>query len=296
MDDRGNNRPSESRAQHLRRVLGRPGRAISAAGYFWSTRAVGPLLSPWRAGSAAMFHVGRSGSTVLADLLGQHRRVFWDGEIYERMFRDWERAGFKIGDENMPDDPVAYLRRRMKRSGRRWYGYEVKFYHVRNTHFTLDDYVRRLIELGFAHFVILERKNYLRKLVSNYAWLQTEQTHHAQGAAAKLTKVHIDVERIPMHLTYKPLMTMMQDYRDNFAKLRELLADQQVVDLSYEDDISEDPRVGYRRVCELMGIEPQDVEVRLGKTNPFPLREMIENYEEVAGVLRGTEFEWMLES
>jgi len=31
----------------------------------------------------AMFHIGRSGSSVLADMLNQYPNVHWDGEIYE---------------------------------------------------------------------------------------------------------------------------------------------------------------------------------------------------------------------
>jgi len=296
MDDRGIHRPAAPRAAQWRRMLSRPGGVVSALGHLWRTRMIGPLLAPWRAGGVAMFHVGRSGSTVLADLLAQHRRVFWDGEIYERMFRDWERDGFTLGDEHIPADPVDYLRRRLKRSGRKWYGFEVKFHHVRYTHYALDAYVQGLLDLGVSHFIVLERRNYLRKLISYYAWLRTGRTHHARGDEAKLTSVRLDVERVPMHLTHKPLLTFMADYRDSFARLRELLADRPMVDLSYEEDLSDDPCVGYRKVCELLELEPQEVAVRLSKTNPFALREMIENYDEVAAALRGTEFEWMLES
>ncbi len=41
-----------------------------------------PIISKELKGCVAMFHVGRSGSTVLGDLLDQHPDIFWDSEIY----------------------------------------------------------------------------------------------------------------------------------------------------------------------------------------------------------------------
>jgi hypothetical protein len=48
-----------------------------------------PLLERMRPGNVMMFHAGRSGSTVLGDLLGQHPRVFWDSEIFQTSSERW---------------------------------------------------------------------------------------------------------------------------------------------------------------------------------------------------------------
>ena len=88
---------------------------------------VGLLASPWRAGSVAMFHMGRCGSTVLAKMLEQHPRIFWDGEIYERVSpRLYHRLG-----------PRGFLRFKQMRAGRRFYGFEVKL--LKQQHFRLID-------------------------------------------------------------------------------------------------------------------------------------------------------------
>ena len=109
-----------------------------------------------------MFHVGRCGSTVLGDLLDQHPLVKWDREIY---FRRFARNRFEL----KPFDSRKYLRHQMVVAGSRFYGFEVKF--LENQHLAivgagLSDYVQQLRDVGVMHYVILERKNYLRMLIS----------------------------------------------------------------------------------------------------------------------------------
>lgn len=48
-------------------------------------------------------------------------------------------------------------------------------------------------------------------------------------------------------------------------------------------------------MCRFLGIAPAPVGVRYARTNPFPLRELLLNYEDVASSLRPTEHAWMLE-
>jgi len=66
--------------------------------------------------------------------------------------------------------------------------------------------------------------------------------------------------------------------------------------LVYEDDISSDPVVAYRRGCEFAGIGCHDISVKHSRTNPFDLAEVLTNFSEVERVLCGTPFEWMLDS
>ena len=50
----------------------------------------------------------------------------------------------------------------------------------------------------------------------------------------------------------------------------------------------------YKRVCEFVGIEPTETIVRLKKTNPFQIEDMLENFDEVKSELKNTPYEWML--
>lgn len=252
-----------------------------------------PLLSPWRRGQVVMFHVGRSGSTVLTDLLEQQGVVYWDGEIYEkRVFWD-----FPYGE--VPSDlrvsARELVRPRLKRSGRGIYGFEVKFFHLGLVHQTLPDFLHDLRSLGFGHFVVLRRKNLLRKVVSSLI-AHGDQAYHLEGGPRlEVRQVRVDPDRIRIDRDEKPLLAFLEDFTRRFDELDRLLAEDEVLRLTFEDDVAPDPRIGYRRACDYLGVEAREVEPRYTRTNPAPVREQISNVHDVRAALRGSPFEWMLE-
>ncbi len=241
-----------------------------------------------------MFHIGRSGSMVLGDLLRQHPQVFWDSEIYQRLLRDGDKNGTLYPSTASPGDAPEYLRARMPRAGKRFYGFEVKFFHLRRLNVQLSHYVGSLRCLGFTHFVILERKNYLRKIVSSVVAHQKCRFHQPSHEKAVLTRVRLNIDRLQIDRDCKPLVAYLRDYRASFHALNDALSTLNVLRLTYEDDISGDPMVGYRRICEFLGIRRQEAAIRFGRSNPFKLADIIANFEEVERNLLGSGFEWML--
>lgn len=248
-------------------------------------RVLGPPLSLLRPANAVMFHIGRSGSRVLANLLGQHPRLFWDGEIYEPNHRLWTGEG----------DAIRLLRRRMSLAGRRIYGFEMKFFHARLVGMDFEDFFARLDDLGFTRFVVLRRRNTLRKVVSSVILHEKRGAHLRAGREAVLHRVRIDVDDVRIDRDGKPLLAYLEDYERSFERLDQLLAGRDALRLSYEDDLSADPREGYRKVCAYLGVEPRAAEIAYGKTNPFRLEEIVVNLDEVSQALRGTRFEWMVQ-
>ena len=120
---------------------------------------IGWLPSHWRLGSVAMFHVGRCGSTVVGNLLDQHQKIYWDGEVVYNQY-SFNNCQLK------PFDTKAFFRKQMLVAGSRFYGFEVKVHPEQQLailHQTLPELVNELTELGVEQFIVLERKNYLRR-------------------------------------------------------------------------------------------------------------------------------------
>lgn len=252
-------------------------------------------LSVFRPGNIAMFHIGRSGSTVLADLLEQHPKITWDGELYQRFLEYWKKQEVAIEAGEVTVNPAKLVRQRMIWAGNKFYGFEVKFYHLKRANVNLSDYIEQLHRLGFSHFIVLERRNYLRKIVSSIIAADISRRYHQQShEQAILNRIEIDLDNTKVDDYIKPLIAHLQDFDENFRKLEELLENRRVLRLTYEEDISAAPLEGYRRICDFLGIDYRPGSIRYSKTNPFKLSEIIINFEEVEHALRGTRFEWML--
>jgi LPS sulfotransferase NodH len=247
-----------------------------------------------RSSNIAMLHFGRCGSTVLGNLLNQDPRIFWDGEIYERMIRK-ER----LLELFLTADPIKFLRMRMVRGERHFYGFATKFLQQQQLrsgviNMSLPDYVEQLKSIGFDHFIILKRNNYLRKVVSGIVGREAKQWHQSYRVKPALTKVKLDLENIPVGKEKKSLFTWFEEFDESYRMLEELLDDQKILRLTYENDIKTDPVLSYQRVCNFLGIDHRKVSVRFNRTNPFHLPEIIINYKEVENAITGSPYEWML--
>ena len=248
-------------------------------------RILAPLVSVWRPGAVAVFHVGRCGSTVLSDLLSQHPGIYWDGESYVRVIQRLQRAAIPPGTAGF--DPPRYIARRLSRSGWRWFGYDLKIQHIREFAYPLQTYIENIEALGVEKLVVLRRRNLLRRMVSASIGKKRGRYHlPASVPTAELMTIRIDPVKAAEAIT-----TLEADY----AALDRALGDRSVLRLAYEEDVSSDPSLGALRALEHLGLPPCRFQVRIQKTTPFPLRATIENFEEFRAVFRDTPHSWMLE-
>lgn len=130
-------------------------------------------------------------------------------------------------------------------------------------------------------------------MVSALVARQSGAYHLKTNAHAKLVPIMIDIERVFDDTAERPLVECFEAFETGFADLSRLFEGQGSLTLTYEDDIERDPVVAYRRVCEYLGVETPSVPVRLARTNPFPLSDVIVNFAEVDRALAGTRFAWM---
>ena len=232
-----------------------------------------------------MFHAKRSGSTVLSDLLKQHSEIFWDGEINTAYTIRLFNKQVVNGADNLAE-VIRRLQRRMfyiTQNG--FYGFEITSFDFFVGRISLSDYVERIHDLGVDYFIILKRKNFLKKNVSMLITQKTGQTHLLSNEKVRLTQIALDA---------KNLLNSLQQHHNFFSTLEELLKNNRVLLLTYEDDISHDPLLAYKRVCNFLDIEYVEFPIQRKKTNPYGLSEVILNFEEVKNTLSGTPFEWML--
>jgi hypothetical protein len=194
------------------------------------------LLSPWRERQVAMFHLGRSGSSVLARCLNQHPQICWGG-IFKRY-------------ENDPYDPLDVLETERLRAGRRYFGFEVKPYHLHKTSHSLAGHIEALRHHGVEHFVLLRRKNLLRKLVSSM--IADKHTYHL-SKDEKRVQVHVDTNKVEAHWQDRSLLRQINKHVDEYETVRRDIEGGHALHLTYEDDIYESPLRAYRRVVDFLG-------------------------------------------
>ncbi|MDX1623896.1 MAG: hypothetical protein R3199_07925 [Gemmatimonadota bacterium] len=233
-----------------------------------------------------MFHPPRAGSTVLAKMLHQHPEVRWEREAFLEVSR-------QLGMRRLPATLETVLLTRMAGVREPIVGFEVQYYQIpAHLMIRLPAFVRRVRNLGFRRFIVLSRRNILRSVVSNLVAHERQQWAFDVGDRVELTRVHVDVERVYDHRN-TALLDVLARHEENPRRVRELLP--QYLELVYEDDVEEDPHVGYRRICEYLGLEPVEVTIPIQRATPYPMPEVVENWDEVCETLAGTRFEWMLE-
>jgi hypothetical protein len=254
------------------------------------------LISPFRPEAVCILHVGRVGSTVLADMLGRHPQIKSVGEIWNRE-HDKILAATKFENHKLSQDPFFPLKEKLVKSRRKILVFEIKFlhaHHMKMLGVDIDGFVNKMTQLGVGKFIILDRKNLLRRAISGVNLRESGVSHLKAGEVAQKKKKEFDVDSVPLGNLNVPLDDFIQHVRAGYADARRATSGYPKLELTYEDDLMNDPTVGYKKCCEFIGVTPKGETARLERTNPYPLIETLSNPEQVAAKLRVTGDEWML--
>lgn len=235
------------------------------------------LLRPF---NVCLWHGGRSGSTVLGDLLGQHQRVYWAGEVLENYTKKVEQSSTAAAGWQRAGRLIRYGK---LVAGARIYGCEMKIWHMKRLGVGAKTVLSFLRNAGFTRHILLERQNYLRIIASGHARVKTGRAHIKTNEARHEAAFGLDPDRIE---------ALIRIYEQFFDEMRDLLRPG-YIHLQYEDDIQADPLIAYRKTVDYLGLEPAPVTVRLQRTNPDPLERIVTNYDEIRARLAGTRYEWM---
>jgi hypothetical protein len=229
-----------------------------------------------------IWHAGRCGSQVLGDLLNQDSRIVWGGEVLEKYSKAVESAG-----ESRKGDPVPgalrLLRKARRRGGRNIFGLEMKYWHLLRLGLTSEWMLDFLNREGYRYF-IQERLNLLRLIVSGEVARQTGTRHLKVGDSRRAPAIRIEPD---------DMRERVREIEEFYEGIKRLLPD--APRITFEEDILPDPRIGYRKVMDMLALEPEEVTVAYRRTNPGKLADILTNAEEIAASLRDTEYAWMLD-
>lgn len=219
-----------------------------------------------------LFAQGRSGSTLLGELLGCHPSVYFAGEL----------LAAPVGSPRRRVDMVRW------RHPRHVVGFHVKIYQLTDVQQVADPgaWLRAVHSRGWR-VIALRRENLLRQVLSNMTALARER-YHDRGATD---------DRQPLHVDPEDLLHWMRVRADAARQEEQALAGLPHVALGYESDLL-DPAAWpatAARAFRHLGLEPVPVTSTLRRSNPGRLDELVENWPEVAASVAETEFARFLE-
>lgn len=231
----------------------------------------------------AMFHTGRCGSSVLANMLNAHSKIFWANEIFEKFMRVKKEQDGEAFVTN-----VIHQSCQSKIST--FYGFETKYLpqqHLRHKviNMDLETYLKLLREIGFSKFIILQRKNYLKRAISAEVG-KHKKRYHSKQDVRRPEKIYLDPE---------PILALFRCIDENFSHLKMLLEPSDHLLLYYEDHILQNPRIAYTKTCEFLNIDDESPKIELRRTNPFKYEDIVVNFEEIKTLLKDTKYNWMLD-
>ena len=270
-----------------------------------------------------MIHNGRCGSTVVGDLLAQNPNMHWASELYEPIIAKWKEENQQefayLAKEQIVKNPMEVLKNSMNESANSYYGVAIKPLQLVLIGFLTANFLSQSFLLNFTYFILIRRKNHLRMIVSD-AVARKKNTWHIYkdkfnwSIVKKIFKnspvqsirkafsylknwlhrKNLKLEKVRLPLSKpKPLVERIENLERGIQEVETLLAGKNVLNLTYEDDIEQDPQSAYRSICEFVDMEATKASVTLSKTNPFPLKDIIENFAEVKATLHNTPYEWM---
>jgi LPS sulfotransferase NodH len=214
-----------------------------------------------------VFAQGRTGSTLLGDLLRSSPDVFFGDEILARRVRSTRLAAERM----------------RLRHARHAAGFHVKIYQLTDVQ-GVDDVGGwlRSMRRGGWRVIALRRENVLRHVLSNVAAISANRYDDRSGSPAPV-KLDVDVA---------DLLTWMRRRVALAADEATALTGVEHLALSYEQDL-QDPACWpgtMQRVFGHLDLPAVPVSSTLSRLNVGSLRDLITNYDEVKSALAETEF------
>lgn len=217
--------------------------------------------------------LGRSGSTLLTDLLAAHPLIECDGEILSHRLLLTTRA--------------RLVRERARLFPSKCYGFKMRPRHYQDQGIADPAAFLAALHADGWHVVHLERRNLLRIALSWVANEQTKVVHRTVRDRSAVQRQHVPVDML--------LRQLARVARDVDVEQR-ALAGVPHHRLVYEDHLlsTGTRQASMNHLFATLGLPPAPVSTKLVRLTSDRLEDFVANHEEVRRALRGTEWERFL--
>lgn len=219
---------------------------------------------------------GRTGSTVLTDLLNCHPDIFCDVEIFNFIYSN-----------SIVRFPHLYAKSCSKRAAlnkKTVYGFKVKIAQLRFEHRYKDyEKVLQTFSNDGWKFLHLKRKNFLRHKLSNLILKETKITHIKNSDSFKQKKILVDCNALMEGILFGEEVEKTEE---------ENLRDIPNIKIHYEEDLLDNTRHQNTadRIFEYLNLKSHKVNTNLKKISSENLEDMILNYDEVYNFFKDTKY------
>jgi len=226
----------------------------------------------------------RSGTHFLGSLLNSHPSMHSLGEVLHPN----ARRSFLPAGEPKPKSTAAceeawdaFVERHHQDLNRPAFLGPIIMYNHRNR------LPKPLCDKLFSESKILHlvRENLLRRYISNELNKTKSGSAHSRDSEGPLRTVALQPETV---------VAKLKQAERELERERGFAATLDSIEMSYEA-LNEDKRSELSRVCEFFNVPMIEMKTQLKRTNPYPLEDIIENYNEISDRLRAAGFGNFLE-
>lgn len=210
-----------------------------------------------------IFAQGRTGSTLLVELLNNHPNIFCDEEILNK----------KLYGKSLSIMP--YLNGKARGCGKQVFGFKVKIYQlIDDQEINPREFIQNLFKNNWK-LIFLKRNNLFKHALSGIIAEQTNIWHKLN------TNNNNDIPKLEINISY---LEQKMAYRYQCLQDEEgILKDIPHLQLEYETDLLQEQthQAGANKVFNYLGLNSVPVKTTLKRTIDDNLQERISNYDEV---------------
>ncbi len=221
-----------------------------------------------------IFAQGRSGSSLLVDLLNNHPDIKCDGEILNVV-----HAGKKFF-------PIFYVKSKAKTYKEEIYGFKVKLYQLHgdskpDQNIDPKKFILNLYKSGWK-IIYLRRHNIFRQAISGYVAKSRGKWHHQtnKGELA-LSKIKINPDR---------LLKRLRAREKYLCDEKEILKTIPHLEIIYEENLLKDMEKTMDKIFKYLEVHPYPVRTNLIRTSKDTLQDYIVNYKEIKDYFLNTKY------